>query len=192
MKTSGVYAIRHLPSGRCYIGSSVHISGRWADHLSRLRRGIHHCAALQAAWNLDGPEAFGWQILETIEQRCDLIPAEQRWLDDTSLAYNASRRAGGGPRDGFRHTAESKQLMSDTVTERWKARGQVKLSAAHREALRQSNIGRKKSPEELEQMRITRRGRVITWGAKISAAKKGKSVPWTPARRAACRSKQAG
>ncbi len=183
---------------------------RWYDHLSRLRRGLHHCAALQAEWNLSGPESFGWQILEADVSRQNLVSAEQRWLDETSMAYNAARRAGGGPRDGFKHTAESKALMVEAKKAWWSVHRDVKLSPEHREALRRSNIGRRKTLDERKQMSETSKGRVITWGAKISAARIGKPMsaaareafertrisrglaisqgkkgkPWSPARRA--------
>lgn len=143
--------------------------------MSRLKRGNHHCAQLQKDWNFFGPETFGWQVLETVETRPELIPAEQRWLDQTPSAYNAARRAGGGPRDGFRHTDESKAKMSANASRHRKG---TKLPPSQIEALRLANTGRAKSPAELAGLSARLKGRVISWGRKISESKTGK--PLTP------------
>ena len=159
MRQAGVYAILNISTGRRYIGSSVHIAGRWSDHLSRLKRGNHHCSDFQKDWTFFGPEGFGWQILEVVEDRSELIAAEQRWLNQTPTAYNASRRAGGGPKEGFRHTAESIAKMSAVAGRHRKG---AKLSPAHVEALRKANTGREKSTEERAKLKLAHIGRVFS------------------------------
>lgn len=47
----GVYEIRNLDNGRCYIGSSVNIKQRERQHISHLRRGKHHSAEMQEDYN---------------------------------------------------------------------------------------------------------------------------------------------
>ena len=39
--TSGVYAIRHIETGRCYVGSTVDMSRRWKEHKIRIKSGKH-------------------------------------------------------------------------------------------------------------------------------------------------------
>lgn len=88
---SGVYAIVCLVTGKRYIGSSRDIRTRARKHRGALRRGTHHSAHLQAAWNLYGEQQF---VLEVIE-RCapeHLLNREQCHLD-TVKAYQ--------PENGF-------------------------------------------------------------------------------------------
>lgn len=76
----GIYAIRHLESGKVYVGSASNISKRWSRHRKELHAGTHKNKHLQAAWNKYGEEAFVFEVLElTIE----LDAREQFWIDKT-------------------------------------------------------------------------------------------------------------
>lgn len=77
--TGGVYAIRHRPTGRCYVGSSAYLTHRLIQHRGQLRRGVHPNAELQTDWNTGGPDAFdahviveirGWAALGFVETQC--------------------------------------------------------------------------------------------------------------------------
>ena len=48
---TGVYAIRCIQNNKYYIGSSGGVINRYKQHLSLLKRGLHHCKALQADYN---------------------------------------------------------------------------------------------------------------------------------------------
>ena len=48
---SAIYGIRHIASGRTYVGSAVRTNARWRHHRSQLQRGTHHSRYLQAARN---------------------------------------------------------------------------------------------------------------------------------------------
>jgi hypothetical protein len=65
----GIYAVRHVASGKLYIGSAVDILKRWGEHRYHLDRGTHHSRYLQRAWRKHGPDAFVWEILSTAEDR---------------------------------------------------------------------------------------------------------------------------
>ena len=41
---SAIYGIRHIASGRIYVGSAVRTNARWRHHRSQLQRGTHHTA----------------------------------------------------------------------------------------------------------------------------------------------------
>lgn len=203
---TGVYTILNLVTGRCYVGSSVNVPSRWHTHLSGLRKGAHHCAALQADWIQYGSKAFTWSLVQECETRDEAILGEQSVIDSTPNLYNAARRAGSGPRDGFRHTAESRRRMSEALKGKPKsAEHRAKISAlkkgkpnpkharallgrhhtaAHCEKIRIANTGKTHTNEHKDYMRSLMTGRVVTWGDKISAGKIGK--PWTEQRRAAC------
>lgn len=81
---SGVYAIVNYERRRHYIGSTVKFAKRWRQHRNELRRGIHRNAHLQNAWNKYGEREFYFEVLERIEDKTQLLTAEQRWLDLSS------------------------------------------------------------------------------------------------------------
>jgi len=142
VKQAGVYTILNLVTGKCYVGSSNNVAHRWECHLSRLNNGKHSLSALQSDWQRYGPDAFAWSLVEVCATRAEAIRREQYHIDTTPDLYNAARRAGSGPPDGFKASAET-----------------------------------------IEKMRAAMTGRVVTWGAKISAGKRGK--PKTAEARAA-------
>ncbi len=89
---SGVYAIICTITGKRYVGSSKRLYKRLTGHRRSLRKGRHHSAHLQRAWNLYGEEAFVVEILEYCEQEA-LLDREQGYLDllrtyDHSCGYN--------------------------------------------------------------------------------------------------------
>jgi group I intron endonuclease len=75
----GIYRIRCIVSGRSYIGSSNHINRRWAQHRSSLRKGSHHSAALQRAWNKYGESSFEFAIIELCSV-AELPAREEHWI----------------------------------------------------------------------------------------------------------------
>jgi hypothetical protein len=91
---SGVYVIRHCPSGRVYVGSSRNIATRWANHRATLNSGRHGNRGLQADWARDGAAAFEFLVVEPLEvDDPSLEAAEQRWaahyqLLGGGLVYN--------------------------------------------------------------------------------------------------------
>jgi group I intron endonuclease len=92
MKTikCGVYQIRCRVSGKLYVGSSVRIHQRWAEHRRHLRLGRHASPRLQRAWNKHGEENFAFSILEECAR--DVIYArEQHHIDLLNPDYNSMR-----------------------------------------------------------------------------------------------------
>lgn len=184
MDVPGIYAIVNLGSGRRYVGSSNRVTRRWNEHVCDLRHNRHTAEALQNDWNTLGPDAFGFVLLEELSNQAERIEREQFHIDNTPDIYNASRRAGSGPRDGFRHKPETRAKLAAfglsrrgyKQTEETRAR----ISAArkgrtyprHAAALR----GRKLSPETRAKMSAARKGIVRTpeWRAHLSAALTGR------------------
>ncbi|RYX81047.1 hypothetical protein EON83_25820 [bacterium] len=112
-----VYLIRHKCSGRVYVGSSVHIAQRWAQHRRHLRLGQHHSPFLQRAWDKYGPDAFEWQIIENASSAEELVSLEQKWIDFYQSAtqekgFNVGA-AVGRPRLGKKHTAQTLAKISE-------------------------------------------------------------------------------
>lgn len=89
-----IYQIVVAGGSRTYIGSANVLAGRRRSHLHLLRKGAHHCRALQNAVNKYGIDSLRWVILETVDDRSKLIEREQVWLDlYTGKLYNKSPTA---------------------------------------------------------------------------------------------------
>ena len=63
---SGIYEIRNLITGDCYIGSSMNITQRKNRHFRDLKNNSHHSIILQRAYCKYGIDAFMFNIIEII------------------------------------------------------------------------------------------------------------------------------
>lgn len=91
---SGIYAIRNLVTGDCYIGSTINFRERWNCHRCDLRNKVHHNRHLTGAWHKHGEANFVFEVLEQCEEAV-LIVREQHWLDAANstpriVTYNLS------------------------------------------------------------------------------------------------------
>jgi group I intron endonuclease len=166
-----IYKILNNKNGKFYIGSAKNLRNRWKRHRWELNKGQHHSSHLQRAWNKHGKENFTFIVLEEVAREEDLIPAEQKWLDQTrsydrEIGYNTNPTAGSwlgtkhtdeakkrmsAARKGKKATSEAKRRMSEA------AKGRSK-SEEHRRKIREANSGEKGSGakltwEEVREMR---------------------------------------
>lgn len=88
--TTGVYCIKHIESGRVYVGSAVDIHRRWREHRTRLNSNRHGNAYFQRTWTKYGSDAFEMAILEECSADMRLV-REQYWID----RYQADREETG-------------------------------------------------------------------------------------------------
>jgi len=88
MRRSGVYAIRSVITGDCYVGSSQDVDKRVHEHFVRLRRGAHN-ARFQTAWRQYGEAAFTGEILEIVPWLL-LEERERHHFNLRRPAYNAT------------------------------------------------------------------------------------------------------
>lgn len=73
----GIYAVRHIASGRTWPNSSPNLDTTKNGLWHCLEDGRHLDKSLQAEWNQRGPDAFEYVILETIEEEmCPLVLKE--------------------------------------------------------------------------------------------------------------------
>ena len=63
MNRCGVYLIRCEPTGKVYMGASVHVVKRIREHFYRLEKGVHRNHRLQFAFNKYGKESFSSEVL---------------------------------------------------------------------------------------------------------------------------------
>jgi hypothetical protein len=74
----GVYRIRNLHDGRSLVGTSVDLPAIVNRERLALRLGSHRNAALQRDWNALGPDAFAFEVLDTLA-----APDDQPTYDPT-------------------------------------------------------------------------------------------------------------
>ena len=120
---SAIYAIVNNVTHDMYVGSAVAVNRRWNRHLHDLRKNVHACTHLQNAYVKYGADAFDWEIVQFVENKIDLIPCEQFWIDFFRPVYNKRKIATSCL--GLTRTPES------------------------REKMRQAQLGRKQSAETI-------------------------------------------
>ena len=121
-RTPSIYQVRHIGSGKVYVGSAIDPRKRYREHLSVLRRGIHHSRYLQRAWDKYGKDAFVFEIIEPVLFVEDLISREQHWIDklrasERKYGFNASPVAGSVL--GIKRSDETRAKIADAARERF-------------------------------------------------------------------------
>lgn len=109
-RTSGIYQITCIPTGKIYIGSAINLQYRQRKHWEKLRRGGHENTYLQHAWDKYGESAFTFTVIELILSSF-LLEREQYWIDKTRCCtrkrgFNISIKA-GAPMFGRKHSPEA-------------------------------------------------------------------------------------
>jgi len=134
-----------------------------------LRKNIHANQHLQAAFNLDGEDAFVFEVLEVLplEPKQLRLEAEQRLLDQFwdggQACYNIAREATNPTMRGWNHSPEARQKMSAAKKGKASNRLGTHVSPETRAKLSAANKGKHLSPETK---------------AKLSAAKEGEKHPF--------------
>lgn len=181
LKLTGIYKIRNIISGKCYVGQAFSIYSRWSVHRHLLRKGQHHSKHLQSAFLKHGEGAFIFEIIELAETDA-LTQREQHWMDVLRPAYNILPTARS--QRGFVMSEESRAKMSA-------AKKGKSLSDEHRAAMRASSarrgkpaikgmLGKKHSAETRAKIAIAlaglNRGRIASaeTRAKMSISRMGK------------------
>jgi len=90
----GIYRVHNVRDNRSLIGRSVDLPAILNRERVSLRFGMHANAALQRDWNALGPDAFVFEVLDTLEApkdqpdydpTDDLRVLEALWLDRLQL-----------------------------------------------------------------------------------------------------------
>jgi hypothetical protein len=85
----GVYRVHNTSSGRSLVGRSVDLPAMLNRERAQLRLGVHRNVALQRDWNQFGPDAFVFEVLDTLappdvpdyDPTEDLKVLEALWLE---------------------------------------------------------------------------------------------------------------
>jgi len=160
--TCGVYLIRNATDNKIYIGGSINVERRWAQHQRSLDAGQHVNRCLQEAWIKDGANSFLLEIIE-VTSIDSLAEREQYYLDTLSHDYNMSSRA-------IRPivTPESRAKQSAA------GRGR-KFSANVKRKIAASLTGRSHNSERRKNISIGRKGKAVGF-------KRGTPAPETRAK----------
>ena len=146
-----------------YIGSAVSFRKRKTRHFSELRTGKHKNRHLQHAWVKYGEQAFVFVVVEIVENKAQLLDAENRWLKPNvgqphcyNIGTDASAPSLGlsgelSPTWGYKHTAEAKANIG--VSSRGRAH-----TPESREKIRRSLVGRPKSAASRAKIRAAMSG----------------------------------
>jgi group I intron endonuclease len=122
-----IYKIINLVNDKFYVGSTNNKNERFRTHRNKLRRGVHHCAHLQASWNKYGEKKFVFCVVQNVPNEASLQAAEDVWLTEhvgKQHCYNAGTRSGAPMRGrtGDKHpsfgkpiTEEQRQQISQTL-----------------------------------------------------------------------------
>lgn len=130
-----IYQIWIDGGSRTYVGSAHNLTYRKRSHLSLLRKGTHHCRALQNAVKKYGFDAISWIVLEEVDDRTSLIEREQAWLDSMKgKLYNKSPTAGS--RLGAKMSVEARAKISASLMGNQYRKG-IPFSAEERDRIAQ-------------------------------------------------------
>lgn len=169
---SGVYAIIHRDSGKFYIGAALRLNKRFSAHRYGLKRGKHHNAHLQAAWNKYGEDAFDFVVL--IKCPPDERSAhEQEAIRVLKPAYNIAQDV-VAPMKGLKQSPEECARISAMFKGKPKSKEHreklsiIRTGSHHSEETKEKlsviGKGRKHTPAQSEAQSIRQRGRpVIEW-----------------------------
>lgn len=140
-KIAGIYAIECKPNGKIYIGQAVHIRGRWSEHASELRAGIHGNSHLQRAWNKYGGEAaFNFSVRVslatdemTTREITDSLTALEQMLLNREVRLRGRRNVFNGNVQCVASPLGSKWTKERHAKHRvWLAENVSKISAAQK------------------------------------------------------------
>ena len=182
-KQSGIYSIKNNINNKIYIGSTIDIGRRWANHLNELRRGCHHNTYLQNAVEKYGLENFSFTVIEFCDKQ-DLISTEQFFIDSYKPFFNNNPTAGSPL--GRKLSDETKNKIREKkigvpLTDYHKQRcSEGQLNGKHpirtkewNERIAEGNRGKKRSEETKRKQSELKIGKP-TWNKGLKTGK----IPW--------------
>ena len=140
MQESGIYKIIDL-IGRFYVGSAVCLNKRKSVHFCELKKNKHHNPILQSYYNKYGESSLHFEVLEFCEKE-NLISREQFYLDYLKPHYNVCPTAGNC----------LGRIASPKVSE---VNRRVHTGNKY-------NLGKKRSDEAKQKMRLAKVGRKLS------------------------------
>jgi len=179
MKNSGIYKIQSvIKPERFYIGSAVNFKDRWNNHISQLRKNIHHSKKLQRHYNKYGELDLVFIITEPCFPQF-LIIREQYYIDTLKPYFNICPKANS--QLGIKRSKEVCRKMSISMQGKNKSKGRIMneetkqkisianknkhfgpLSEEHRKKLSMVKIGMKLSKEHCNRISESKKGYIMS------------------------------
>lgn len=193
----GIYQIRHIESGKVYIGSSNNTKRRWTQHSSQMRRGCHPNKKLSNAVNKYGVAGFVFELLEQCERE-NLILREKFWIDAKNAVdggYNVRRQPDSslGVALSAEAKAKLKQLFAgrkmppQAIAASVAARTGRPLSESTRRKISEAHKGRGLTAEHKEKISVAKKGQVVSLETRKKLSEFQIGRKFSPERRAALR-----
>ncbi|OGJ59505.1 hypothetical protein A2881_01470 [Candidatus Peribacteria bacterium RIFCSPHIGHO2_01_FULL_55_13] len=76
----GIYGIKCDATSKSFVGGSVSIANKILKHIASLNKGVHENVSLQSEWNVFGPTAFSFSILELTSNKYHLSSHLRSWV----------------------------------------------------------------------------------------------------------------
>lgn len=152
-KICGIYCIKNKVDNKVYIGQSININNRLANHKSDLKHNRHHNTYLQHAYNKYGVENFEFSIICECDMK-ELDKLEKYYIlevynsVDRNNGYN--RESGGNLRKIV--SQETREKISKAGKERFKNPDEIEKN-------RKRQLKRFENPEERVKMKIAQKKR---------------------------------
>jgi len=156
----GIYEIVY--KGVCvYVGSSINIKRRFAQHKNTLRRGLHRNFILQRMWDKNKNEnIFVFNPLMEVKAVEELSAWEKVILKLINPPANLTDHTGV-----YLHTAEAKQKMKGAKSPEHLAN--LRVAARKRRGVPNGRKGVKSSEETIQKLKIAHQGQVA-WNKGLS------------------------
>lgn len=168
--TGVIYKITNTLNGKFYIGQTLNLYARWANHKTASRgESQYH---LHRAMRRYGVEHFTIEIIEESVPEILLNDREVLWIVTTNSIANGNYNMtnGGNGTRGWRHTSESKTKIANGN------RGK-KRTPKQKTQMSLSHLGKKQTPQHIAHGVASRLGRKHT-PQHIANVSKGKSSWW--------------
>lgn len=82
-----IYKIINVANDHFYVGSALNPRRRRWEHWDALKKGTHHCAALQDAWNVFGADAFEFVVVEEVDDARVLLVEDMYLVQNSGSAH---------------------------------------------------------------------------------------------------------
>lgn len=93
---AGVFRVRNTAAGKSLVGSTANLPGALNRHRFQLERGSHPSGELQADWNVLGPDAFAFEVLDQLKPPDELNYNPTKDLQVLKELWIEKLKASGG------------------------------------------------------------------------------------------------